>query len=87
MLLETTNSLKNKTILDFGAHQSIGSPGLNHGKIPLLYAKSNRSGDKSPPTASMPSELVSETGGKYNTSEIKYIWLRKLLEFICIHLN
>lgn len=64
ILLETINSSKNKTIRGLGDHQSTGSPSSNHGKIPLLYASCKRSGDKSPPTARIPSALASETGGK-----------------------
>jgi hypothetical protein len=35
MLLETTNSSRNKTILGSGDHQVIGSPSSNQGKILL----------------------------------------------------
>jgi hypothetical protein len=38
-----------------------------------LYANNNLSGDKSPPIARIPSGLASETGGKNNSLDKKYI--------------
>jgi hypothetical protein len=73
ILLETTKSSKYKTILGLGDHQKIGSPSSNQGNIPLLYANSNRSGDKSPPMARIPALLASETGGKNNSLDKKCI--------------
>jgi hypothetical protein len=61
------------TILLGGDHQSIGSLSSNQGKIPLLYAKINLSGDKSPPMAKIPSKDASSAGGKYNSLVKKYI--------------
>jgi hypothetical protein len=61
--LETTNSSRNKTILGSGDHQVIGSPSSNQGKIPLYKLIVS---DKSP-SATMPCDLVSETGGKNNS--------------------
>ncbi len=53
--LEILSSSGNKTILSKGQYQTIGSPSENQGKIPFLYAQSNRSSDKSPPKAMTPS--------------------------------
>ena len=73
ILFEINNSSKKRTILGFGDHQKMGSPSSNHGKMPLLYANNNRSDDKSPPMARMPSESALETGGKNNSLDKKYI--------------
>jgi hypothetical protein len=77
ILFETTNSSGNITILGFGDHQIIGSSSSNQGNIPLLYANTNRSGDKSPPMARIPSGLAWETGGKNISSDKKYIVFNK----------
>jgi hypothetical protein len=63
ILFETTKSSKNNTILGLGDHHKIGSPSSNQGKMPLLYANTNRSGDKSPLIAKNPSSLALETDG------------------------
>lgn len=81
ILFETTNSSKNKTILGLGDHQIIGSSSSNQGKIPLLYANINRSLDKSPPIAKIPSALASETGGKNKSSDKKYMLLEQKFKF------
>ena len=73
ILLETTNSSKNNTILGLGDHQIMGSSSSNQGKIPLWYANCNLSGDKSPPMARIPSKLALETGGKNNSWVKTYI--------------
>jgi hypothetical protein len=59
MLLETTNSSRNKTILGSGDHQVIGSPSSNTTFKLIVNAV-----DKSPPSATMPCDLVSETRKK-----------------------
>jgi hypothetical protein len=62
MLLETTNSSRNKTILGSGDHQVIGSPSSNQGKY-HFYKLIVNALDKSP-SATMPCDLVSETEEK-----------------------
>jgi hypothetical protein len=54
----------NKTNLGLGNHQEIGSSSLYHGNIPCLYARSNRSSERSPPMASRPSSPADSGGGK-----------------------
>ena len=67
ILFEIFKSSKNNTIRSGGLHHKIGSSSSNQGNIPELYAKSNRSGDKSPPTATIPSGEAVSTAGKYNS--------------------
>jgi hypothetical protein len=70
MLLETTNSSRNKTILG-SDHQVIGSPTKEKYHFYKLIVNAV---DKSPPSATMPCDLVSETGGK-TTLEINKTWI------------
>jgi hypothetical protein len=60
------NSPGTSTMRGSGLHHNIGSPGLNHGNIPLLYAPSKRGAVRLPPAANSPlGELnASSTGGK-----------------------
>jgi hypothetical protein len=72
MFLELLIRDGNKTILGSGHHHKIRESSLNQGKIPFLYARIRRSGDKSPPTARSPSEFAMETGGNSSLSVRKY---------------
>ena len=47
-----------------GQCQRMGRPSLYQGKMPRRYACTSRSGDRSPPTAMMPSSSVSSIAGK-----------------------
>ena len=66
--MDTFNFLGNKTNRGSGDHHNIGSPGLNHGNNPMLYAKTNRCGDKSPPIAKIPSSFANSGGGNKSSS-------------------
>src|SRR5690554_2670526 len=74
ILLEILIWSGNRTILGSGLHHRIMPSSLNHEKIPLRYAKSNRSGAKSPPTANNPSSSAFSTSGNNKRSVRKYIW-------------
>src|SRR5690606_12573599 len=66
MLLDTFNFSGKSTNLGSGDHHKMGCPVSNQGKTPLLYARTNRSTERSPPTASKPSGSASWTSGKLN---------------------
>src|SRR5471032_1772820 len=56
---DTLNSAVCNTMRGSGDHHRSGSPSENHGKIPLRYAMSRRSVDRSAPAASRPLGCVS----------------------------
>ena len=62
-LLDIFTSSVNRTSRGSGLHHKIGSPSLNQGNIPCLYAFQIRVDERSPPTANRPSSRESVTGG------------------------
>src|SRR5450631_163395 len=56
---ETLNSAVCSTMRGSGDHHRSGSPSENHGNIPLRYAMSKRSADRSAPAARRPLGCVS----------------------------
>src|SRR5688500_3707600 len=59
-----------------GDHHNRGWSSSNHGKIPLAYARSRRSGDRSPPTASTPEGWASDGSGKTSSLRSRKIGTR-----------